>query len=1021
MDVEGDLLGLLFGSVRPSHRRSLVLELTIPLAQLADDLPLDIISQSDTSPVPHVLARSLTPYLQWSACLEDPGNDRQLPSRQAYLNPRGIINPSFFRDRAAAEDEALAAEEEADEEEEEQHGNRNETEEDDEEETPEERSYSEHSEGEPSEEEEPDDEEEEEESEYEGFEKESKMQEEGEGEEGTRVEGEGEEEDEEGGRVRRGRQTDEEGGRVRRGRQTDEEGGRVRRGRQTDEAGGEEEGWTTRRRIRREEAGEERGGGRRRKEEEEGQTRRRRIRVRRGGEKRERGEWPAAEGRRGRAEVGRQVPRRRRRRRRSVRLERRTREEEGGGGRIEMGGQMGTRRRRRRGGGSVTCALLSFFCLDFRAATPYLVGGGKRGQHVISLAGKNEKPDAYVGQGARRKEEKREEEEEEEREEEEEEREEEKEEEEEEEVENVERDLLFHSSGMTSLLTSEQRNGMQWAEREGGGGGGGGEGEGGVGGGGGGGGGGGREGGVGVGGGGGGGGSRERGKGSAAFVSRWWSDSKSPASRRKLTCRGPTCTSSRSNGCAATGYYIAAVHRAINVVVANGLRSASSIRGVDTQTRCPIEAPEVNARRAAVSCQVAGSDALSEYGCTQTDWRHVLPGSIGGSSTSTPPRFSGQSCRDGLQHLAEWFMSKSSVDRRCYPTCKEAAYSHGGAEIRPPRRSPFCFAVHDDRDQRLQQYSVRRSLLDCDTLSAAPSVGPLARRNEAHEIPLRSTRRHYWSAIAVEDWSAGDGIMTTGPASGKQTWEEESREQSAPHHSGGLPPLYETHVPLSSWKKAMVAAGSLVGALVNPARADLVAAAAETTGKLAYRNMLRRMKEHPDGQLLLKDRPRVTSATTSHAWNLPSNTFGHAYARFMDSRKFVADDRPPVRFVDDDELAYVATRVREVHDFWHVLFGLPTSVPGEIALKVVEFVQTGLPMCALALFASITRPASQRRVLREVYIPWGIRAGLRCADLTCIPYEKHFHEDLQELRGRWRIQPAPILSKAAIGTENKNT
>ncbi|GBG78976.1 hypothetical protein CBR_g28690 [Chara braunii] len=171
-DEDGDLLGFLFGSVRPSHHRPIVLELTIPLAQLADDLPLDIISQSDASPVPHVLARSQTPYLQWSACLEEPGDDRQLPSRQAYLNPGGIINPSFFRDRAAAEDEALAAEEEAEEEEEEQPGSGTETEEDNEEEAPEEGSYNEHSEGEPSEEEEPDDDEEEEESEYKGFEEE---------------------------------------------------------------------------------------------------------------------------------------------------------------------------------------------------------------------------------------------------------------------------------------------------------------------------------------------------------------------------------------------------------------------------------------------------------------------------------------------------------------------------------------------------------------------------------------------------------------------------------------------------------------------------------------------------------------------------------------------------------------------------------------------------------------------------------------------------------------------------------
>jgi ubiquinone biosynthesis protein COQ4 len=43
--------------------------------------------------------------------------------------------------------------------------------------------------------------------------------------------------------------------------------------------------------------------------------------------------------------------------------------------------------------------------------------------------------------------------------------------------------------------------------------------------------------------------------------------------------------------------------------------------------------------------------------------------------------------------------------------------------------------------------------------------------------------------------------------------------------------------------------------------------------------------------------------------------------------------------VDDEELAYVITRAREVHDFWHVLFDCHTNVFGELALKALEFVQ----------------------------------------------------------------------------------
>ena len=75
------------------------------------------------------------------------------------------------------------------------------------------------------------------------------------------------------------------------------------------------------------------------------------------------------------------------------------------------------------------------------------------------------------------------------------------------------------------------------------------------------------------------------------------------------------------------------------------------------------------------------------------------------------------------------------------------------------------------------------------------------------------------------------------------------------------------------------------------------------------------------------------------AQSLPQGTFGRAYGDFMAQRGFHADDRPPVRFVNSEELAYVAIRNRETHDLWHVLFNCRTTVLGELALKAVEFVQ----------------------------------------------------------------------------------
>lgn len=219
-------------------------------------------------------------------------------------------------------------------------------------------------------------------------------------------------------------------------------------------------------------------------------------------------------------------------------------------------------------------------------------------------------------------------------------------------------------------------------------------------------------------------------------------------------------------------------------------------------------------------------------------------------------------------------------------------------------------------------------------------------------------------------------------------------------------------VRLNRWQQAAVAVGSAVGALLDPRRADLIAALGETTGKPAFERVLERMKKSPEGQEVLVDQPRVLSANVSHAWDLPSNTFGAAYARFMGSRNFSPDDRPPVRFMDTDELAYVVMRAREVHDFWHTLFDLPTNLMGESALKVIEFEQMYLPMCLMSVVGGTARfSGKQRAMFFKHYFPWASRAGVQCTDLMCVYYERHFDEDLEDVRRRLGIIPFPAVPK----------
>ncbi|GBG60853.1 hypothetical protein CBR_g15974 [Chara braunii] len=84
-DTEGELLGILFGKVKDNHLEPIMSEVLVFLAQLLEDLPLDIPSRCDERPTPVALTRTLVPHLLWSTCTELDGDNCYYPSSSHYL------------------------------------------------------------------------------------------------------------------------------------------------------------------------------------------------------------------------------------------------------------------------------------------------------------------------------------------------------------------------------------------------------------------------------------------------------------------------------------------------------------------------------------------------------------------------------------------------------------------------------------------------------------------------------------------------------------------------------------------------------------------------------------------------------------------------------------------------------------------------------------------------------------------------------------------------------------------------
>ncbi|CAC5385121.1 COQ4 [Mytilus coruscus] len=226
--------------------------------------------------------------------------------------------------------------------------------------------------------------------------------------------------------------------------------------------------------------------------------------------------------------------------------------------------------------------------------------------------------------------------------------------------------------------------------------------------------------------------------------------------------------------------------------------------------------------------------------------------------------------------------------------------------------------------------------------------------------------------------------------------------------------LYPGHIPTTLFQKVLLSAGSAAMSLYDPTRDDMISTLGETTGHFALKKMKQKMLEDPIGRQIIEEEPEINTSTLSldYLGSLPEDTFGKKYWNFLSKNGFSPDARLPVHFVDDPELKYVMLRYRQTHDLFHSVLGMPPHMLGEVAVKWVEAIQTGLPMCALGAFFGPLRlgPVNRQQYL-STYLPWAIRCGTNSKFLMAVYWEKHWEQNLTDLQNELNIEPAPVLNK----------
>ncbi|CAG9770504.1 unnamed protein product [Ceutorhynchus assimilis] len=216
------------------------------------------------------------------------------------------------------------------------------------------------------------------------------------------------------------------------------------------------------------------------------------------------------------------------------------------------------------------------------------------------------------------------------------------------------------------------------------------------------------------------------------------------------------------------------------------------------------------------------------------------------------------------------------------------------------------------------------------------------------------------------------------------------------------------HCPTNFLQRSVLTVGAAAISILDPHRGDMIACLGETTGEGALHYMKSCMEQSKEGLQILQEQPRINTNTVNlnYLQNLPPNTLGYMYYKFLEVNQVTPDSRMSVQFIDNPELAYVMQRYREIHDLIHTALQMPTNMLGEVTVKWVEALQFKLPMCISgAIFGPLRLKTKHRQLYLDRYLPWAIKTGGSAEFLLNIYFEKRWEQKLSEFYKEINLEP----------------
>jgi ubiquinone biosynthesis protein Coq4 len=171
-----------------------------------------------------------------------------------------------------------------------------------------------------------------------------------------------------------------------------------------------------------------------------------------------------------------------------------------------------------------------------------------------------------------------------------------------------------------------------------------------------------------------------------------------------------------------------------------------------------------------------------------------------------------------------------------------------------------------------------------------------------------------------------------------------------------------------------------------------------------YQQFIDYARSQPAVAQIVQERYLAPAFDLEKLLNCSQDSLGYRYAAAMKQAGLQPDFYPNIAIEDD--YSYIAMRVRQTHDVWHVVTGFGTDLAGELGLQAFTLAQIRSPLSVTIIAASmmfaLKSSIALAPLIDSMYQGW--RMGEKALPFLAQKWEEDWEKPLSEWRANLKIE-----------------